>query len=148
MKDSMRVRGIITARLFGPDGRLKQEVVTENIITNAGRQMIIDRLQGNTPAVADYIAIGTSATAAAAADTTLVAEVARAQATLSQPDAHTDRAVYTFGAGVGTGTIQEAGRLNAAAAGTLLARGILGASVTKTASDSLQMTYDVTYAAS
>ena len=148
MKDSLKIRGTITARLFGPDGELKQETVSENIITNVGRTMIIDRLQGATPAVADYLAIGTGATAAAAADTALQTEVARAAGSLTQSDHYTDRLTYTFGAGVGTGTITEAGRLNAASVGSLMARGILGASVVKTAADSLQMTYDLTYAAS
>ena len=148
MQSPITIRGIITARLFGPDGELTQETVTENIITNTGRALIIDRLQAAGVAVPDYIAIGTGTNAAAAADTTLQTEVARAQATLSQPDAYTDRAVYTFAAGTGTGTITEAGRLNAASTGVLVARGILGSSVVKTASDSLQMTYDLTYAAS
>lgn len=148
LSENMAVRGFISWELRGPDGRIKAAGRNENIITNAGRQLIIDRLQGATPAVADYIAIGTGNTAPAASQTALVTEVARAQATLSQPDAHTDRAVYTFPAGTGTGVIAEAGRLNAAASGTLLARGLVSPTVDKTAADTLQITYDITYAAS
>lgn len=145
--DLLRIIGHITLELFGPDGRLKEKREVENIITNTGRQLIIDRLQGNSPAVPDYIAIGTGATAAAAADTTLGTEVARAQGTLSQPDAYTDRSVVTFAAGTGTGTITEAGRLNASSAGTLVGRQVF-TGVPKGASDTLQITYDFTYAAS
>lgn len=141
------VKGLILVELFGPDGVLKERREVRNIITNTGRQLLIDRLQGNSPAVPDYIAIGTGATAAAAADTTLGTEVARAQGTLSQPDAYTDRCVYNFPAGTGTGSITEAGRLNASSAGTLVGRQVFTA-VPKGASDSLQITYDLTYAAS
>jgi hypothetical protein len=93
--DTIKIIGTITARLFDKDGNLKQESVTQNVITNTGRQLIIDRLQASGVAVPDYIAIGSGATAPAAADTAMQTELARAQATLSQPDAHTDRAVYT-----------------------------------------------------
>ena len=149
MKDSIAIKGIIRAVLTDTlTGQVKLDQTDYNIVPNAGRQAIIDRLQGNTPAVPDYIAIGTSSTAAAASQTALVAEVARAQGTLSQPDAHTDRCTYTFPAGTGTGTITEVARLNASSAGTMFGRGILGTAAVKTAADSLQITYDFTYAAS
>ena len=146
MKNRIKLVGKILIELFGPDGQLKDRRKVKNIVTNTGKQAIIDRLQGNTPAVSDYIAIGTGATAAVAADTTLQTEVARSQGALSQPDAYTDRCIFTFAAGTGTGTIAEAGRLNAAAAGTLMGRQTF-TGVVKTASDSLQITYDFTYAA-
>jgi hypothetical protein len=147
MENKIGLEGSIQIILRGPDGKIKETREVKNIIANTGRQAIIDRLQGNTPAVPDYIAIGTGAVAAAAADTTLGTEVARGQGALTQPDAYTDRCIYTFAAGTGTGTITEAGRLNAAAAGTLTGRQVF-TGVVKTASDSLQITYDLTYAAS
>lgn len=145
--DNMELVGTIHFVLRGPDGDVKEERTVKNIVTNTGRQHIIDRLQGTSSAVADYVAIGTNNTAAAAADTTLGTEVARAQGTLSQPDAHTDRCVYTFAAGTGTGTITEAGRLNASSNGTLMGRQVF-TGIVKGAGDSLQVTYDFTYAAS
>ena len=146
MENQISITGTITIELRDQYGQLKERRHITNVVTNTGKQLIIDRLQGPTPAVADYVAIGTGATAAASADTALQTEVARAQGTLSQPDAYTDRCVYTFAAGTGTGNITEAGRLNAAAAGTLVGRQTFTA-VNKTASDSLQITYDFTYAA-
>ena len=143
----IKVRGIINFKRWNAAGELTLDETVENIVTNAGRAHIIDRLQGTSSAVADYIAIGTSSTAAAAADTALVAEAARAQGTLSQPDAYTDRCVYTFAAGTGTGTITEAGRLNAASTGTLMGRQVF-TGIVKASTDSLQITYDFTYAAS
>jgi len=146
MKESIKIIGTISLALVGPDGQVKQRQTVRNIVTNAGRAHIIDRLQAAAVAVADYIAIGTGATAAAASDTTLGTEVARAQGNLSQPDAYTDRCVVTFAAGTGTGTITEAGRLNASSAGTLMGRQVF-TGITKGAADSLQITYDFTYAA-
>jgi hypothetical protein len=144
--NDLQIVGTITARLIGPDGKTKLVRNVKNIVTNAGRQLIIDRLQAASAAVADYMAIGTGTTAAAAGDTTLVTEVARAQGTLSQPDAHTDRLVQTFAAGTGTGSITEVGRLNNTTGGVLMGRSVFTA-IPKGADDSLQMTYDFTYAA-
>lgn len=148
MNNQLSITGTITAELFGPDGNLKSRSVTKNIVTNAGRAAIVDGIQAGTITPPDYIAIGTGSTAAAATDTALETEVARAQGTLSQPTAYTDRCVYTFAAGTGTGTITEVGRLNAASTGTLYARGILAESKAKGASDTLQITYDLTFTAS
>lgn len=141
------LEGHIEGLLFDADGNLILTRRHHNIITNVGRSHIIDRLQAASPAVMDYLAIGTGATAAAAGDTALQTEVARAQGTLSQPDAYTDRLVYTYAAGTGTGSITEAGRLNAASVGDLGCRSVFTA-IPKGASDSLQFTYDRTYAAS
>jgi hypothetical protein len=148
MEEGIKITGKILIELRGPDGKLKDRREVQNVVTNTGRQAIIDRLQGNTPAICNFIAIGTGATAAVAADTTLQTEVARSPSgtTLTQPDAYTDRCVDTFAAGTGTGNITEAGRFNASSGGTMMGRQTFTA-VNKTASDSLQVTYDFTYLA-
>lgn len=139
--------GRVVLELFDESGKLKHKEVLTNLIVNTGRSFIIDRLQAASPAVHDYIAIGTGVTAVAAADTTLQTETGRVQGTLTQPDAYTDRCVATFGAGVATGSITEVGRLNAATTGVLTGRQTFTA-IPKGASDSLQITYDFTYSAS
>lgn len=143
--DQIAVTGRLFLRLFDPSGQLKDCRLVANLVVDAGKALIIDRLQGvgGPPAVPDYQAVGTGATAAAAGDTALQTEIGtRVQGTLSQPTALTDRLVSTFAAGNGTGTITESGRLNAAAAGTLLARQTFGA-ITKAAGDSLLITHDI-----
>jgi hypothetical protein len=144
---SIEIVGTIEIVLRDADGNVKDTRKVKNIVTNAGRALVVDRLQGASPAVCDYIAIGTNSTAAAAADTTLGAEAARAQGALTQPDAYTDRCTYTFAAGTGTGTITECGRLNSNSGGTLMGRQVF-TGIVKGAGDSLQITYDFTYAAS
>ena len=144
--DTLQIKGKITATLIGPDGKVKLVREIENIVTNVGRALVIDRLQGAAAAVASYMAIGTGAVAAAAADTALGTEVARALGALDQPDVYTDRLVHTFAAGTGTGSITEVGRLNADTVGTLMGRSVFTA-IPKGADDSLQMTYSFTYAA-
>ena len=147
MENEIKIEGRILVELRGPDGKLKDRREVKNVVTNTGRQAIIDRLQAASPAVCDWVGIGTGATAAAAADTTLGTEVYRLQGSLSQPDAYTDRCIRDFAAGVGTGSITEAGRFNASSSGTMMGRQVFTA-VVKGALDSLQITYDFTYNAS
>lgn len=135
--------GTVLLRLFGSDGELIDVRAGANLVVNTGKDAVIDRLQAASVAVHDYQAIGTGTNAAAAGDTTLQTEVARAQGTLSQPTSTTDRLVTTFAAGTGTGAITECGRLNAASTGNLFARQVFSV-VTKGAGDSLTVTHDIT----
>jgi hypothetical protein len=91
--------------------------------------------------------IGTSATAAADAQTALLAEVGRvalASSTITTTTVANDTLTYaaTFPAGTGTGAIVEAGILNAAGAGTLLARTVF-AVINKGALDSMTVIWNV-----
>jgi hypothetical protein len=143
--DGVLVIGTVLLQVFR-DGQVVDGNAVTNLVVNAGKDFVVDRLQSLTgsPALMDYMAIGTGVTAAAAGDTTLQTEIGtRVQGALSQPTSTTDRLISTFAAANGTGAITETGRLNASSAGTLLARTVFTV-VNKGASDSLQVTYDLT----
>lgn len=142
MLDKIAITGRVLIKLFR-DGELNDARLAANLVVNAGKDWVVDRFHGSPPAVMDYQAVGTDNTAAAAGQTALITEVARVQGTLSQPASTTDRLVTSFGAGVGTGALVETGRLNAAAAGTLLARQVFSV-INKGAGDTLQTTHDIT----
>lgn len=123
-----------------------------NIITNAGKNDGIERLVNGTgtPAIFNYVGIGTSATAEAATDTALGTECAgstRQQDTAATPDPPTttgqQQLIVTFAAGNCTATITEMGTFNASTGGTMLNRKTFGA-ITKGASDSLEVTVTFT----
>lgn len=142
--DGIFVRGHALLKVFRGDELINVQIA-HNLVVNDGRALIIDRFQTGSPATADYQAVGTGSTAANAADTTLGTEIGtRVQGALSQvPNAYTDRLISTFNAGNGTGAITEAGRFNASTSGVLYSRLVFSV-VNKGASDSLQITHDVT----
>ena len=158
MKDSMEFVGIVTLELFGPSGELKQTVVKQNMITNHGRAIALDLLDGVVTPIPDEIAVGGSSIANAASMTNLVQHLGDASAAPSQPNDTTgnpgyiSRVAATFISGVGSGTIQEVGRQQYAGTTnpSLCSRVVLtgGDIVNKGASDSLVVTYDITYASS
>jgi hypothetical protein len=131
-------------------GMPSYSMTISNLVTNAGMAGVASRVNGNgAEAAFTYIAIGTGATAAAAADTTLVTEITtnggqRANATASRTttDVTNDTATlvntFTF---TGSFAVTESGVLNAASAGTLLARQVFSA-INVVSGDSLQITWN------
>lgn len=148
--EGVSLHGHFLVIVRGPDGAEKARREGDNIITNAGKNDSIERLINatSTPAVFNYVAIGTSATAEAATDTALGAEIGtRQQDTAATPDPPTttgqQQLIVTFAPGNGTGTIVEAGVLNASSGGTLLNRKTFGG-IVKGASDALEVTITFT----
>mgnify|MGYP003586197389 CR=1 FL=1 len=121
--ENLRVDGVLTMTLHRANG----ENITfckHNMIVNGGYDLICNALgDSSRPGVLSHIALGTGTTSVAATQTALVAEISRLAATY----AHTaNTKVFTmsatFGAGVATGAITEAGVFNAASGGTMFDR--------------------------
>lgn len=131
--------------LRGEDGALKEVREIHNLITTVGKRKLLDSTAG-AKYLKDYayIAIGTGTTAAAAGDTALQTESARALATVSNPNSDTLRVEYTFPAGTGTGAVTESAMdYQNTASGNILARQVFSA-INKGASDTLKVTWDLT----
>ena len=146
-----KMYGIAMPKLVGVFGFMTDEVVFENLITNAGFAGAAARLgHDSTEAKFDYIAVGTGTNAAAAGDTTLQTELAasgltRAVGTVTRVtttqtnDTHNVAKTFTV---TGTAAITEMGLLNAASNGTLLGRNVFSA-VNVVNTDSFIATYQV-----
>lgn len=137
-RDGLKLEGSVVVRKNG-------EVIHKgkNLIVTAGKGLAADLLGGDSTAALSHIAIGTSNTAAAAGQTALQgSELAREAAVVTVTGAEVEL-VATFAAGTGTGTIEEVGIFNDATTGTMFARYLTG-TITKGASDSIQITWKVT----
>ena len=132
-------------------GHWSKKATIANLVTNAGFALVAGRINGSgTPAAATYIAVGTGATAANVADTTLQTELAasglsRAAGSVSLVTTtvtnDTAQVVVTFTV-TGTQAVTESGLLNAASTGTLLCRQVFSA-INVVNGDSLQITWKV-----
>ena len=145
---TIEISGHVTVELFGPDGKLKQRTEGHNVITTVGKEFLASYLSSGAAAAATftakYVAIGTDSTAEAVANTTLGVESSRHTGTVSYVSGCVYRVVATFATGSGTGAIVEYGLLSSSTGGTLLGRHT-SAVVNKGASDTLTVTYDVTF---
>lgn len=146
MQDFIKPKGNLVIRLFDKDDNLKQMVEVPNIVVTTGKFFIAERMTG-TPTAMSHMAIGSSNLNLVDANTTLESEEARVAFDSASTSNATTTYVATFGAGVGTASITEAGIFNGSDpvgdAGTMLCRTTF-AVITKEATDTLTISWNVT----
>ena len=124
-------------------GEVKVDRLEKNLVVTVGKNWIASRMQGTASNVMGYMAVGTDSTAPAVGNTTLGAEVARVAVTSATASTNTVTYVATFGAGVGTGALTEAGLFNAASVGTMLSRTTYSV-INKGSGDEMTVTWVIT----
>ena len=147
MNENMKITGIVSATLRGPDGKIKDRFETKNLVVSAGRQHIADQLSSISQASMSHMAIGAGTTTQTVNDTSLESEINRKTFTSKSQGAGADanKVIYVaeWVPGAGTGAITEAGIFNAASSGTMLCRTTFPVK-NKGAGDSLTLTWTIT----
>jgi hypothetical protein len=147
-QELLALRELVRAEIFRANGNV-ENVCVQDLIVNAGRTYLAKRIAAGD-AVASamaYMAVGTVATAADLADTTLTGEVVRkGLATNSAITNNVHTCVSTFGGAADSVTsiaITEAGIFNHASSGngTMFQR-VTFAAVTLASSDLLKITLE------
>lgn len=119
-----------------------------NLVVLVGRTFFCERARSNAELAVSHYALGTSATAPAAAQTTLVAEAYRNTLTRTKASNGELELTIHLGRTQGNGvTYREGGAFNAAAAGTMLAR-VTFSDKAKTATNTLTVIHTITLSAS
>ena len=114
-----------------------------NLVVTTGKNFTASRMVGTADNVMSHMALGSNNTAAAVGDTALLGELGRVALTAGTATANVVTYTATFGQGVATGGVQEAGIFNASSAGTMLCR-VVFAVVNKGANDTIAITWTVT----
>lgn len=143
--ESINVRGNLEVILLDETGKQKDYRKVNNLVVAVGKDTIASRMVGNSIAIMSHMAVGSSNTAAVTSQTALGGELGRVALTSTTRASNTITYVGTFPAGTGTGSITEAGILNAATTGNMLCRTVFGV-VTKAAGDTVIITWNVTVA--
>jgi hypothetical protein len=142
MNDQIKAIGALDIVLTDIYGNVKEQIHVPNLVVTVGKNHIAARL-GSSATAMSHMAIGSGAVAAAASDSALGTELGRVALTSTTVNTNVVTYVATFGAGVGTGAVTEAGLFNAASAGTLLCRTLFSV-INKSASDTLTINWNVT----
>lgn len=140
--EAIKVIGTPHIVLTDKYGNIKQEFSVPNLVVNAGKTIIAARLVGSG-GVLTHMALGTGTTAALVANTALQAETARVDLSSQSSSGATSQYVASFGAGVATGAITEAGIFTASSGGNMLCRTVF-AVVNKSADDIMSITWSLT----
>ena len=132
--DTITLKGTYDFEIRRADGSLRDKWTVDNLVTNAGFAQLA-LLCGDAAAVPfTFLAVGTSSTAPAVGNTTLVAEtttngLARVAGTVSRITTAVTNDTYkitTTWTASGSVTVEEVGVFNAASAGTMLSRALTG----------------------
>jgi hypothetical protein len=143
--ESVNVKGNLEVILLDKTGKQKDYRKVNNLVVAVGKDVIASRLVGNSLAVMSHMALGSDATPAATGQTALGGELGRVVLDSTSRASNTITYVATFPAGTGTGSITEAGILNASSTGNMLCRTVFGV-VTKASGDTIVITWNVTVA--
>lgn len=140
--ENIKMTGSVKLELIS--GSTSQVTEINNLVVTAGKSFMASRLKDTTKAAMSHMAVGTDSTAAAAGNTTMGLQLSNRVA-LDSTTVLNNVITYvcTFGPGVCTGAITEAGIFNAATSGDMLARTTF-AVVNKSAADTLVITWTVT----
>jgi hypothetical protein len=150
--DTFKATGELQIVLRDEHGNIKEDRTVPNLVVTVGKNLIASRLTGVAANVMSHMAVGTSATAPAAGDLILGAEIGGSRVALNVAGGTAVLSdityIGTFGAGVGTGAIVEAGIFNAASGSGGFVNTMLCHTtflvVNKAAADSLTITWKVT----
>lgn len=142
-QDMLKMKGELQIVVRDALGAVKQEMTVPNLVVTAGKNYIASRITSGATTVMSHMAIGTSTTTPAVANTTLGTEAGRVALASFSASGNQVTATATFPAGTGTGAITEAGIFNASSSGTMLCRTTFPV-VNKAAGDSIAITWVVT----
>lgn len=147
--EKIKTRGLVTFTLTDATGQIKEQQ-DHNLVVDSGLAYIASRMKDTTSGVMTHMAVGTSTTAEADAQTALLAESARValtSTTIVTTSVANDSVQYvaTFNPGTGTAALTEAGLFNDVTTGTMLCRTVFPV-INKGALDTLTITWKVTVA--
>jgi hypothetical protein len=145
MNENIKVTGHIDLVLKDESGSIKDTREIKNLVVTAGKNYLAAWLAAASQAgyFMQYIGLGTGTTPAAAGDTALETPLATRVAGTVTSSTNVWQNVATFGPGVDTGAVTEAGLFTASSSGTMFARQVFSV-INKGAADSLEITWTVT----
>lgn len=143
INDMVSATGKLHIQVFDAEGNLKTEYHKTNLVVDTGLAYITSRMKDATATAMSHMAVGSGTAGAASGNTALGTELGRVALTSTTVTANSIAYVGDFPAGVGTGSVSEAGIFNASSGGTMLCRSQFGV-VTKAAADSMRITWTVT----
>lgn len=142
----LKATGRLNIQIIGADGAVKDAREVDNLVVSTGLAYIASRMKDATATAMSHMAVGSGTATAAAANTALGTELGRVGLTSTTVTANAVAYSASFGPGVGTGAVTEAGLFNASSAGTMLCRTVFSV-VNKDAGDTMAITWTVTIGA-
>ena len=144
MLDTFKAKGDVELIVRDSKGEIKKRDFVENLIVNAGKELVAKRLVGDTLSAISKIKIGTGTNAPSATDTDLQTSYATQTATVEYESDYKAKASATFSF-TETVAIREAGLFNGDTTPLLISR--VNISYDMNNGDSLQVVWRISISA-
>lgn len=141
-KSSVKMSGRLIIKKFNEKQELIYQTEVENLVVTAGKNFIASRIVSDSEDTMGYMAIGDDAIVSALPQTDLGNELARVATSTASAVDNNITFTASFGAGVGTGSLQEAGIFNDTTSGTMLCRTTFPV-ITKTSGETIAISWVV-----
>lgn len=145
IKDNFETTGELSIVLRDANGNIKEQRHVPNLVVTSGKKFVAQRMKDASTAVMSHMAVGEGNSAPAAGQTALDSEVGRASLISTVVTDNVVTYTCTFGQGVGTGALTEAGIFNNSSAGNMLSRTTFFV-VNKDSVDTLTIVWQITAA--
>lgn len=143
INEILKATGQLTLTVRDSNNNIKQELHVPNLVVTVGKNLIADRLISASSGVMTHMAVGTSNVDLASANTSLAAQLGSRVSLTATRNNNVITYSCTFGEGVSTGALVEAGIFNAETSGTMLCRTTFPV-INKEATDTLTINWNVT----
>lgn len=147
IKENITLTGRVELILTGPDSRIKERKIIDNLVVTTGKEFVAGRIAGTSVGVMTHIEVGTSSNPPTVNNTSLNSGIIGSRTPMiisgGTPSGPSVLFSALFGPTVGTGNIVEAGIFNASTGGTMLCHTVFS-EVTKGPLDSLTINWTVT----
>lgn len=145
MNENLTIKGHINIKLYSHEGVLKDERDLSNLVVTSGKNYLASWLAAASQAdyFMKYIALGTGTTSPTVTDTALQSELSTRVVGNITSSTNVWQNQATFGAGVNTGALTEAGLFSASSGGVMLARQVFPV-INKASGDSIVFTWQIT----
>jgi hypothetical protein len=145
LNSNLKLKGKLSIKKYSKDNKLVQQLDVPNLVVNSGKEYIATKVVGyvgSSANVMSHMAIGISATTPVIGNTSLNNQIARVALDSSTVSGTIVTYSATFGPGVGTGSVVEAGVFNASSGGTMLCHTIFPV-VNKDANETIVITWNI-----
>ena len=142
LNELIKVTGKLDIVRTNDQGSVVEAVHVPNLVVTVGKNFIANRMVNNA-SLMSHMALGTVDTTTDVGQTVLTTEIARVALTTQTNFNNTATYVATFGPGVGTGALKEAGIFGAGTGGIMLCRTIFNV-INKNLTDTVTISWVIT----
>lgn len=142
-KDTIKLTGKLDICKSDASQNIVSSIHVPNLVVTTGKEHVASRVASNTPDIISHMAIGSGLNVPALVNTVLGNELDRVALVSTTVTGTNIVYTATFGPGIGTGSVTEAGLFNDATAGDLLCRTTFPV-ITKGPSETIAISWTIT----